>query len=490
LARELMGGDLRSVVVQLDPQGSLATTHSTQGSDMGLAAGLLGWDARDERLPRSERQLRDDGIAICYELVALDLPHPNTYRLLLRGRATQHTLAAISTGGGMIELIAIDRVSLTVRGDYDETLVWIYSSQPPDALVDHLPEADRVLVHGQPGHWLIQVQSQQPLAEERVRDLVGPEAEVRRLAPVLPIRSRPGMTAPFTTCQGLAEAVDLASTTLGELALRYEATRGNLAEPQVLDMAEELITLLSEAVEEGLRGTQYPDRILGPQAARLAAMAQLGQLLGGALLNRTIAYVTALMEVKSAMGLIVAAPTAGSCGALPGALLATGEELGRSRQQMATALLAGGLIGVFIAARSTFAAEVCGCQVECGAASGMAAAALVDLAGGNAAQAVAAASLALQNVLGLICDPVANRVEVPCLGRNVMAASNALACANMALAGYDPVIPLDQVIATMDTVGKSLPRELRCTALGGLSITAASRQLEHHLAEADRPVSS
>ena len=196
-----------------------------------------------------------------------------------------------------------------------------------------------------------------------------------------------------------------------------------------------------------------------------------GRLLDAGVLNRIILYVTALMETKSAMGVIVAAPTAGACGALPGACIGAADAMGLGLDEMTRAMLAAGLIGVLIAARSTFAAEVCGCQAECGAGSGMAAAALVTLAGGTTGQAVAAASMALQNVLGLVCDPVANRVEVPCLGRNVMAASNALACANMALAGYDPVIPLDEVIEAMDRVGRSLPRELRCTALGGLSTT-------------------
>lgn len=113
----------------------------------------------------------------------------------------------------------------------------------------------------------------------------------------------------------------------------------------------------------------------------------------------------------------------------------------------------------------------------------MAAAALVTLAGGSTQQGINAASMALQNTLGMICDPVANRVEVPCLGKNVLAASNALACANMALADYDPVIPLDEVIQTMDAVGKMLPSALRCTALGGLSITATSKEIEKRLAQ-------
>ena len=143
--------------------------------------------------------------------------------------------------------------------------------------------------------------------------------------------------------------------------------------------------------------------------------------------------------------------------------------------------MAGGLLGVLIIHKGTFSAEVAGCQAECGSGSGMAAAALVDLLGGTANQALAAASLALQNISGMVCDPVANRVEVPCLGKNIMAASNAVTCANMALSGFDPVIPIDEVIVTMDRIGKSIPHELRCTALGGLSITRTSKFIERVL---------
>jgi L-serine dehydratase len=268
---------------------------------------------------------------------------------------------------------------------------------------------------------------------------------------------------------------------LWQLAVAYECARANLSEEGVLERMTEIVRILRHSIEQGLEGTDYEDRILGCQSDRFSRHMKDKSLLDVGLLNRIILYVTAIMEVKSAMGVIVAAPTAGACAALPGASLAVGDELGLSDNDVAKAMLAGGMIGVFIATSSTFAAEVAGCQAECGAASGMAAAALANIGGGTAEQAVAAASIALQNSLGMVCDPVANRVEVPCLGKNVMAASNALACANMALAGYDPVIPLDEVIEAMDRVGRSLPYQLRCTALGGLSVTKTSKAIEAKL---------
>lgn len=178
------------------------------------------------------------------------------------------------------------------------------------------------------------------------------------------------------------------------------------------------------------------------------------------------------------MGVIVAAPTAGSCGALPGAIFGTAESLELSEDEIVKALLAAGIIGVFITAHATFAAEVGGCMAETGAGAGMAAAAIVGMANGTLKQSIGAASLALQNSLGLICDPIGNRVEAPCLGRNVMAATNAVSCANMALSNYEHLIPLDEVIDTMKLVGDQIHHTLRCTNLGGLSITKAAKRIE------------
>jgi L-serine dehydratase len=277
---------------------------------------------------------------------------------------------------------------------------------------------------------------------------------------------------------------EAATEPLWRLAARYEMERGGLTEAEVLDRAVGLVRILRRSIAQGLAGTNYADRVLGSQSPAFAQAMQADRLIAAGPLNRAILYVTALMEVKSSMGVIVAMPTAGACAALPGVVLAVAEERGLDEITTAKALLASGVIGAFIATRWTFAAEVGGCQAEGGSAAAMGAAALVDLMGGTPQQACAAASLALQAMLGLICDPIANRVEAPCLGKNVLAASNALACANMALSGFDQVIPFDEVVDAAKAVAERMPREHRCTALGGLSVTPTSLAIEKRLAGA------
>jgi len=490
MARDLMGGEVEHVLVEFHPAGSLATTHQTQGSDMGLFGGLLGWEASDDRLVESAHALAEVGIHVELRITDYPAPHPNTYKMTLRGPRGQHTMTAISTGGGMVEVVEVDGAPLSMRGDRFETLLWIQGDEnggeDPETLLRELNRdvsVDDVVPHRLGTGWILQVRGNRVLPEAVARDLTsrGAVSEIRSISPVLPVLSPPGLQVPFLTAHELLTYNQARDLDLWELAVSYECARGQLSREAVVEEMVGIVDLLERSIQQGLAGTHYSHRILGPQAGAFRTHLEDGSLLEAGVLNLIIAYVTALMEVKSSMGVIVAAPTAGACGALPGACVGAGHSMELGREAMARGMLAAGLIGVFIAHRSTFAAEVCGCQAECGAGSGMAAAALVTLAGGSTREALGAASMALQNTLGMICDPVANRVEVPCLGRNVMAASNALACANMALAGFDPVIPLDEVIDTMDAVGKSLPHALRCTALGGLSVTPTSRRIQEEM---------
>jgi L-serine dehydratase len=286
---------------------------------------------------------------------------------------------------------------------------------------------------------------------------------------------------PFITCEEMLRYNDGKNIDLWELAVIYESSRAGISEGDIIEKITHIVRIMQNSINNGIAGTEFANRILGYQSGDFKTQMEANKLLDGGMLNRMVLYATAMMEVKSAMGVIVAAPTAGSCGALPGACIGAADFMGLDPNEIAKAMLAAGLIGVFISARSTFAAEEGGCQAECGVASGMASAALVTLSQGNVQQAVGASSMALQNILGMVCDPVANRVEVPCLGKNVLAVGNALSSANMALAGFDQVVPLDEVIGAMDAVGRSLPCELRCTALGGLSVTPSSKQIEKRL---------
>ena len=472
LARDLLDGDINDVLVEFDREGSLPLTHASQGSDMGLFGGLLGWEADDERLPQSAQALAAAGVTVRIVTVDVGDPHPSTYRLTLRNAREQHSLIALSTGGGMMAVISVDGVPMHMDGGYHETLIW-----QPRGPVAHF-EAEEVIVHERPTFQIIQVK-----ADHFVPTAGLAATAVKRLAPVLPVPSRKAIQVPFTSCAEMLAHDGAKNTPLWKLAAEYEMARGNFTERAVIDKMIVIVRILRRSIARGIAGTTYEDRVLGHQSGRFHELMQAGRLLDGGALNRIVLYVTALMEVKSSMGVIVAAPTAGACAALPGAVIAMAETMGKSEEEMAKAMLASGLIGVFIATRWTFAAEVGGCQAEGGSAAAMAAGALVTMAGGTLPQAIAASSLAFQSMLGLICDPIANRVEAPCLGKNVLAASNAVSCANMALADFDPLIPFDQVVDAAKNVARMMPREHRCTSLGGLAITPASLALEQRLSE-------
>ena len=485
VARDLMGGQLTHVRVDYDPSGSLVTTHESQGSDLGLFGGLMGWETDDERLMDFRSEIRKAGIEveICYP--SYGAKHPNNYRLTMRNGKCERSLEAISTGGGMIVIEQIDGFSVALEGDYYETVLSVVGSV--DEVLARLDQErfEEVLESRVGERVLVVARGRCSPDEGLLLELTGfagvISCEVVR--PVLPVLGRKNLEVPFLTCEGMLayHEQEGGGLSLADLAIRYEAARGGMTAEEVVTMMGELVDVFEASISKGLGGTQYKDRILPCQSGQFGKMLEKGELLPGDVLNRIILYVTAVMEMKSSMGVIVAAPTAGSCGALPGAIFGVCDAMGLDRSRRIEALLGAGLMGVFITARSTFAAEVAGCMAECGSGASMAAAALTGLAGGSLSQQLSAASQALQNSFGMTCDTLANRVEAPCLGKNVMAASNALACANMALADYNHLVPLDQVIDAMREVGELMPREICCTGLGGLAITPASREIEKKL---------
>ena len=219
--------------------------------------------------------------------------------------------------------------------------------------------------------------------------------------------------------------------------------------------------------------------LIGGEARRLCEFHDLGKSLCGDVLGKGITYAMATLETNASMGLIVASPTAGSAGIVPGMMLALQEVYGFSDKKIRQALFNAGAIGYLAMRNATVAGAVGGCQAEVGIASAMAASAAVELLGGTPLQCTYAASTVLMNMLGLVCDPVGGLVEYPCQNRNAAGVSNALIAAEMSLAGITQFIPLDEMIDTMYTVGKKLPAELRETALGGCATTPSACEKCH-----------
>ena len=219
--------------------------------------------------------------------------------------------------------------------------------------------------------------------------------------------------------------------------------------------------------------------LIGGEARRLCEFHDLGKSLCGDVLGKGITYAMATLETNASMGLIVASPTAGSAGIVPGLMLALQEVYGFSDEKIRQALFNAGAIGYLAMRNATVAGAVGGCQAEVGIASAMAASAAVELLGGTPLQCTYAASTVLMNMLGLVCDPVGGLVEYPCQNRNAAGVSNALIAAEMSLAGITQFIPLDEMIDTMYAVGKKLPAELRETALGGCAATPSACEKCH-----------
>ena len=477
LVRQLMDNNIKNLLVEYDPNGSLVTTHKSQGTDMGLAGGLLGWDPTDERLMDYEQHIEDAGIDIEVQYVSYGASHANTYKLTISNELEEHQMTALSTGGGMIEVVKIDGADVTMFGDFYEVLVYVdtdFSSEGVEVLKE-----SKFYNGNKPFYKL---KSTEKFTPDFINELKATEGviTVKVLDPVLPILGAEA-NMPFTTCKEMEAYNENHDLSLWQLALKYEASRSGFSEEHLYKMMLNLVDIFKNAVSIGIEGTSYEDRILPSQAPGFQNKIKSGGLLGNPLTNEIILATTAMMEVKSSMGIIVAAPTAGSCGTLPGTVIGAARVMDYSDDEIVKALFAAGIIGVFIAKGSTFAAEEAGCMAETGSAGSMAAAALVTFAEGSLNQAVGAASIALQNALGIICDPIGNRVEAPCLGKNVMAASNALSSANMALADYKHLIPFGEVVEAMNKVGKAMPHQHCCTGLGGLAMTPTAQRIENEL---------
>ena len=285
-----------------------------------------------------------------------------------------------------------------------------------------------------------------------------------------------------TSLASLLAAAEQAGKPLSELVLASQAEQLEQTPEQVYDRMARCYQVMADGVAPGCDpNLRSASGLSGGNAAKMKAAVDDGRTLTGPVLGGALTRALAISELNAAMGRIVAAPTAGSCGILPAALLTMEQEKGCDRHACVMALFTASAVGLVIARNACLAGAQGGCQAECGSASAMAAAAIVELAGGTPKMIGDAVAIALKNVLGLVCDPVAGLVEVPCVKRNAAGVAGAFVAAELALAGISSVIPADEAILAMKRVGDAMVPALKETAEGGLAATPTACRLRDEL---------
>ncbi|WP_297435494.1 L-serine ammonia-lyase, iron-sulfur-dependent, subunit alpha [uncultured Clostridium sp.] len=269
---------------------------------------------------------------------------------------------------------------------------------------------------------------------------------------------------------------------LADYAINYEIENSNLSRESVIKNMHKILSVMKDGANEGQEKKIYSvSGLIGGDAYKIKKYLEKGNTLCGDTIVSAIGRAISSSEVNAAMGRIVACPTAGSCGILPAVILTVGDRFNLSDDELISGLFASSTIGLLIAQNATLSGAEGGCQAECGSAAAMASAATVELMGGTVDMALNAGAIVIKNILGLVCDPVAGLVEVPCAKRNFAGAISALSTADLVMAGVSSKIPFDDTIEAMYRVGKSLPASLRETAQGGLATTKTGIELNKRI---------
>ncbi len=471
LIRDLVDGSPTTVRVTFDPEGSMAPTWKPLGVDLAFTSGIMGWSMLDEGYFTSVDRAGEAGVAVVFEIAPLEkTDHPNGMRIEATAESgRQLQVVAEAVGGGGIRIIGIDGWSVNLDGTSHVVLAEVEAGEEAVAAV-LLPDADR---NEHEGSVLLATSSADTPDSDLISSLRGLAgvSGVWSAAPVFFVRRG------HTLFESAEEMVDLAAKrglSLGATALAYESELLGLTEREAEDEMLRRFEVMERSALAGLDDEQSDMLLIQPSAANVFAAERRGGVAIGGIHTRAAARALAVMHHCNSRGVICAAPTGGSAGTLPAVVLSLVEELGLDPHRTALTLFAASAVGLIVARRATFSAEIAGCQVEIGVAGAMAAAAVVESVGGSPRQAVDAAAISLQNTMGSPCDPVAGACEIPCHTRNAVAASSAFTCADLILGGYVNPIPLDESIDASYAVGRALPAELRCTAKGGCAVTPSA----------------
>jgi L-serine dehydratase len=491
MAKKIAAG--RIVQTDFTLYGSFAKTYKGHGTDKALIAGILGMETSDEAVRTAPRIACQAGIVITFATSEEAVSHPNTVGIRIKtstGKIT--TLLGESIGGGAFTVRKINDVDVELTGEYNTILVRQHDAPGILARIAQCVATQEVNIattrmyrEKRDGSAYTVLETDQPVPQAVIEAIRASEGVVS--ATLIEATSNPTLLdddlvlpsaeeADFTTGAELLAHCLQHGTAISEEMLTRECT--TISTPNPMAAMSDAWTVMHHAITNPLL---HPERsmggLIGGEAHQLATWQASNEGLCGPVLSKATVYALAALETNASMGVIVAAPTAGGSGSLPGVLAALQETHGFSDEQVVKAMFCAAAVGYLVARNANVSGAEGGCQAEVGVGSAMASAAAVELMGGSPEQCLSAASTALSNILGLVCDPVCGLVEVPCQKRNAMGVANALVCAEMALAGLGNIIPFDEIVDALQRVGAALPHELRETALGGLATTPTACSL-------------
>lgn len=492
---QLWGQPIQAANIVYEARGSYPSTHIGQGSDFGFAGGLLGMTTDMEDFRHSLEIAASRGVKLRFDIRPLDNRHPNEARIDVLDEAGRPAMSCLSfsTGGGTFLICELDGFPVSFDGQRRKAYACCASDRA-DGIARMLSARNAVFERRAIDPRAITFTGALPedavlfeieCASLEDDDLTAlPELIYLRTARPSSMAMRLDAAAPFATAaEALALAGSEADLTMADLAMRYELGLLNATESEAREQMRLVLSVMRRSMVPPDEDDPIRNRIAPMMARKLEAVKRFPIPMG--MLDACVASAVAVMENSCAHRTVVAAPTAGSSGLIPAVLVSMGDALGCDDDGILDALWASGLVGAFIANQATFGAEIAGCQAEIGAAACMAAAGAVQLAGGSVKQGFDAACIAMQSLLGLICDPVGGLTEFPCIERNVTAAAVSVMAANMAMCGMTSLVTLDETIRTMLDVGQKLPEEMRCTCRGGLCATESGRMLARSLERGD-----
>ena len=465
LFRGFAGALPKRTVFTFAPGSSIAECYRDQGSDLALVMGILGLPLTDGRFKEALSLFSAFGIEIEFAIDNFKgARHPNSIMIEAETEGGGIlTAVADSTGGGAFTLHALNGCQVDISGD--AYYLFVESELPPDS--GSFDGYGTVTRH-ENGFLLTSPYEIPPEAVDKLRAAPG-VSSLRAAEPVFyPVRGR----ALYKDGREMIEYARERGISLGEAALEYESALLDMPKDKLDREMERRLSVMEHAVALGLSDDSPRMSLLAPTAKEIMAAEAAGKLALGGIHTRAAARAMAAMQVNSGQGIVCAAPTGGSAGVLPGVVVTMLDDLKIPRADVVRAMWAAGAAGWVLGEHGTFAAEVCGCQVEIGAAGAMGAAAVVEMAGGSAAQCCDAAAVMFQNAMGLVCDLVQATVEIPCHTRNASFASQAFVCADLVLGGYHNPVGIDCTVEAVCASGRMLPCELRCTSLGGMAVTS------------------